>query len=466
MMKQIIRAVLAGLAIWSGFAPAQFWPATFVGVALLFSAISDQPLFTRWYLSFATGLAFFLPLLHWSSTYVGAVPWLILGFGQALIFSIIALPPIKRDLTGVFAFSAAFLLMEIIRMKFPFGGFGWGRVGFTQVEALTYLYPFIGIAGVGFLVAVLSAAIAMRPIFVLIALPIFAINLFVPNETPDSNDEFRVIAVQGGVDDLGLDFNNRAMRVLQRHINATPRNQSADLIIWPENSVDVDPATNSLAQNKLQKLLSELDAPLLAGVVEQSFLGPKNSSLLYNGSADVVARYVKQDLAPFGEYIPLRKVAESISPFAAQVRDFQAGDKWSAFDINGWSFQSFICFEILDDDHIRAGAENMNFLIAQTNNATFGRSAQAAQQLQITQARAAELGKDFAVVSTTGFTAQIDSRGQITERLPQFEPGALEMRIQRQTEDSLTSQIGSQTWVLIAGLVLLLSLRRSYRYNR
>ena len=39
--------------------------------------------------------------------------------------------------------------------------------------------------------------------------------------------------------------------------------------------------------------------------------------------------------------------------------------------LKGKTFQSFICFEVLDDDHVRAGAKDMDFLIAQTNNATF-----------------------------------------------------------------------------------------------
>ena len=467
-MKRFFLASVAGIGIWAGFAPLEFWPAPFLGLLLFFYALIEQRLLVRWYLSFTTGLAFFLPLLHWSSTYVGAVPWLILGIGQALIFSGIAIAPIKRNLMGLLTFSALFLLIEIIRMKFPFGGFGWGRVGFTQVESLTYLYPIIGVAGVGLLVAILSTLMAIRPAFILVGLAFFAMNFPAQSEKNRDSDEptFHIVAVQGGVDDLGLAFNDRAMRILQRHIDATPRNQVADLVLWPENSIDVDPATNKMAADKLKDLMSDLNSPLLAGVVEQDVLGPKNSSLLYSGTAQVVTRYVKQDLAPFGEYIPWRDVAESVSPFAQEVRDFQAGNQWQAFKINNWDFQSFICFEILDDDHIRAGATRMDFLIAQTNNATFGRSAQAAQQLQITQARAAELGKDFAVVSTTGFTAQIDSQGRVLKDLPQFESGALEMRLPKKGEDSLASQINSWFWMFAAGFVLLVSLVGRYRNNR
>ena len=127
--------------------------------------------------------------------------------------------------------------------------------------------------------------------------------------------------------------------------------------------------------------------------------------------------YTKQDLAPFGEYMPLRSIAELVTPEAKRVRDFQAGNKWVLHEIAGEKFASVICFEVLDDDFIANGAKEANFLVAQTNNATFGTSPQALQQLQIVRARAAQFHRDFAVVSTTGFTAHIDAEGNIAEEI-------------------------------------------------
>ena len=153
--------------------------------------------------------------------------------------------------------------------------------------------------------------------------------------------------------------------------------------------------------------------------------GPLNSSILFNADGEILSRYVKQDLAPFGEYIPLRTISEAISKEAIGVRDFTAGKTWIRHQVNGTVFTSVICFEILDDDHIRNGAKGSEFLVAQTNNATFGKSWQSSQQLQITRARAAELRKSFAVVSTTGFTAQISPNGSVVKKLEPLNAGLL-----------------------------------------
>ena len=107
--------------------------------------------------------------------------------------------------------------------------------------------------------------------------------------------------------------------------------------------------------------------------------------------------------------------------------------------------------------------------MAQTNNATFGDSYQAAQQLQITRARAAELSRQFAVVSTTGYTAHIDQNGKVLTVAEQFTPIALEMEI-KAFKDRATTVRGSYYWLGILSVLWLLCVfgqRRSrWVYNR
>lgn len=465
-MSSYFRAFLAGVLIWTGFAPLEFWPGPIIGLAIFFSVLVDKRLINRLVISGVVGLTCFLPMLHWSSTYVGALPWLILASGQSLIFALVGLLPVKKSIDGILIFTASFVLLELLRMKAPFGGFGWGRVGFTQVDSLTNLYPFLGVAGISILVAFFAAFFVVNRKSVIVFIALLLSGLIPITNANITDDSFNIIAVQGGVDELGFSFNDNPMRVLERHIEATPIKHNADLILWPENSVDVDPAKSSTSANKMKQYFNRSSTYLLAGVVEQTAKGPQNSSVLYNSKGVISQRYVKQDLAPFGEFMPLRSLAEKVSSYASQVNDFQPGDRFTPFEIDGWNMQSFICFEILDDDHVRLGAQNMDFLIAQTNNATFGTSSQAAQQLQITRARAAELNKEIAVVSTTGFTAHLDKNGEILQKLKQFEPAALEMQMQGSRGQSWASKVSSGEWLVLTLLMLILSVFRRYRYSR
>lgn len=452
-MVNLLLAVCSGLLLWAGFAPLEFWFAPFIGVALLFHLLCEKNFRQRVFFVLIVGFSFFAPLLHWSSIYVGSSPWLVLVLGESAIFLLIALFSWSKRWESALSFALLFTLIELIRMKFPFGGFGWGRLGFTQIDSLAYLYSFVGVTGISLVVAVSSLlAISIRANLAIL-LPVFAFSFLFANMDDDRNSfqTFQVTAIQGGVDTLGLDFNNRALRVLERHAQATKIIPGTDVYIWPENAADVDPLKNKRANVLIKKVISEIDAPLLIGAVEESSEGPYNSSLLFGSDAELESRYIKQDLAPYGEYMPMRKLAEAISPYARNVNDFVAGDIWKKHFVEGIPFQSLICFEVLDDDHAKNGAMGTAFLVAQTNNATFGRSSEAAQQLQITRARAAETGRNFAVVSTTGFTAHINSHGKIVQLAEQYSPQALTMKIglEEATKVTWAQRLSSGIWALI-----------------
>lgn len=460
----LVIPILAGFFLWTGFAPFEFPLGPYFGIALLFHSLQERKFRTRLLRVSVVGACFFFPLLHWSGSYVGSLPWIALALLQTAIFCLLAILPFRQSSSAALLFASSFTMIEILRMKWPFGGFGWGRVGHTQVDLLTPLYPLIGVAGISFVVAFFSALLVSKQFRVFAFLPIVLLLGFI-EPTQEVSEKVSVVAVQGGVDQLGIDFNQRAFSVLKRHVAASKiEDNNADLVIWPENSSDIDPIRNTGARAQIEEALDFVSSPLLIGAVLQRREGPENASILYDANKKIKSIYIKQDLAPFGEYMPLRRLAERIAPEAKRVRDFQAGKKWISHEIQGHTFKSVICFEVLDDDFLRAGLKSSSFVVAQTNNATFGDSPQARQQLQIIRARAAEFSRDFAVVSTTGYTAEVDSDGKIISRLPQFEPGALAMELELKETRTLASQIQSWAWFGLF-LAILLWTRRSV-FNR
>ena len=251
-LKEISKAVLAGIFLWSGFAPLELWIGPYLGAALLFITLTDQERKKRFFLSFIVGFSFFLPLLSWSGKYVGATPWLALAILESLLFALIALRSFYRDVPSSLAFASLFTFIELIRMKLPFGGFGWGRLGFTQVESLGRIYPTVGVAGITFVVTFFSALIISRSFRVVICFLISMILLaYIPHDLRPSSS-IKIDAVQGGVDSLGLDFNSRALSVLSRHVEETSKiKEPGDLIIWPENSADIDPIRDPEASRQI-----------------------------------------------------------------------------------------------------------------------------------------------------------------------------------------------------------------------
>jgi len=217
--------------------------------------------------------------------------------------------------------------------------------------------------------------------------------------------------VQGNVPELGLEFNARAKEVFNNHVNETNKaliqDKKVDFIVWPENAVDVDPYTNKDVYEKLEAF----EKPLIIGAIVGKGEKILNTSILWGDKTQEI--YVKQHLTPYGEYIPLRSIAKKISPLVSQVKDFSPGNEQKIFTIGQAKIAPVICFELVDDEILSEAARKTNLLVVQTNSATFGKSAESAQQLSMTRVRAIEHSRNVVSVSTTGISAVIDFNGKV-----------------------------------------------------
>jgi len=472
-------AFLYGVLAQFGFAPVEIWIFFPIAIALIIKRIHKKSFKSRAIDGFLFSLGFTLPLLHWSSTYVGIWPWIILGVGQALLIAPFAWVANQRGLVLLITMPSLWVIFEWFRTNYPFGGFGWGRAGFIAVGTpFSQMLSLGGVPLASFTVVFLGVLLYLAFIkfnfrYLPLLLIVFA-NLFIPNAASNVNNVLRVAAVQGSVPDLGLDFNSQRMAVLNNHLELTknwksqanrPANFKPDLFIWPENASDVNPLTE--AKDQINDLVNSLDTPLVVGGVGSSNSRPTNLSIFWEPRSEPTNIYSKRHLAPFGEVMPLRSLAEFVSPLAKNVTDFQAGDRSVIFNVGQSKILPVICFEILDDYLLRSSIKNSNLIIAQTNNATFGKSSESDQQLQITQARAIEFGRSIVLVSTVGNTALVDQKGKVIKLLPKYDPGILygEMNL----SSANTSAYRLSAWVeqgcfsVIVILLLSILRRRFFR---
>ena len=457
-LAAIFFATLASLS----FEPYGIWPLALIGLAGWFTLLTHNGLKHRIYLSCLFGACLLLLNQHWTGVYVGNLPWLILSLSQSLIFIMPAFFVRKGAKYNQYLFALSYVLTELLLRTVPFTGFGWTRLSFTQADSpLAVIYPIGGVALVALVLALVSSARKFRSFVIAALIP--AVCWFIPtnvqNEKPIS-----IALVQGGVVNLGLDFNSKPQEVFKRHLNqsiSSIKPNEVDLIIWPENAVDVDVNTNPQVNDSIENLSTMLNTPILIGAVTKSIDGPKNQSILYNSDKGQI--YTKRYLTPFGEYLPLRSVAEKVSKYSSQITDFKAGEQNTVFDVSGIRFNTLICYELINDSFV-SEARN-DFLVVQTNNATFGDTNQLDQQLNIARVRALESAREIAYVSTTGTTSFISPQGKISSSLDKFKPATLKGEVNvtqgltyRQSFGHLVEPLAM---IVLLGL-LLLRVRRGY----
>ena len=489
-VRRLILTLAGGGLLCLAFPTFDIWVAAPLALALMAWAWTGAGARRGALLGLVAGLAFFLPSLHWSGIYVGALPWVALSSLEALFIALAGALYGWLSRSGrvrPLAFALVWVVAEGLRARLPYGGFPWLKLAFGQADSP--FGPLVALGGapfVGFVLAVSGALLALgltsrgmplgrRLVPAALAVGLGTAGLLVP--LPTDGTAARFVGVQGNVPKAGLDFNAQRRAVLDNHVQATfavadavttGQEPRPDLVVWPENASDIDPVRNADAASLVTETVDALEAPLVVGTLLE---GPgqllSNVSLLYEPGKGIVDRYVKQHPVPFAEYIPNRSFWRKFSKQVDLVgRDFTAGSGSGVFTVPAASGGSVkagiaICFEVAYDDimrdTVRAGA---NVLVVQTNNATFGFTAESPQQLAISRVRAMEFGRSVLHVSTVGQSALITPDGTAHQVTSLFTQAVVRGDLPLRDETTVATRVGeAPEWAAAAALLVLVGTR-------
>ncbi|RBY97463.1 apolipoprotein N-acyltransferase [Blastococcus sp. TF02-8] len=503
-------ALVGGLALFLAF-PGHDLPALAVlAPAALSLAVRGQRARSGLWLGLVLGLAFFVPLLSWTGIYVGPFPWLALAGFEALHTALLgaALAVTSRLPLWPLWAAALWVADEALRSRFVLGGFPWGRLGFSQTEGpLLSLAAYGGVPLVGFAVALMGTLLAAavpalyrawrsadrdRPagerapalrtaalaVAAVLAVPLVGALAGLPlagSSLTAGGPTAAVAVVQGNVPRAGLDFNAQRRAVLDNHVEQTlqladdvaaGREQQPDVVLWPENSSDIDPYRNDDAARRIQQAADAVGAPVLVGAVVE---GPgrfvSNTAIVWSPETGPGETYVKRHPVPLAEYVPARAFFRFFSEKVDLVRrDFAKGTEVGVLDLGGVRLGDLICFEVVYDDLVRDVVDGgAGMLVVQTNNATFGYTDESAQQLAMSRLRAVEFGRTVAVAATSGISAVVAPDGTVVRRSELFTPAVFVEEIAQRDDVTVAQRLGSgPEWVLTTlGVGAVLAVLRS-----
>lgn len=492
-----VTAAVGGLALSAAYAPIDQWYLALVGLFLLF--------LVQWKattgLGFVTGFIFgffsFFPQHMWLGVVGNDAHWLLSIYlslwigavGAATAFVSRRVPP----LIAVAGIVALWVLEEALRGRFPFGGYPWARIVFSQVDGIFATWATI--AGVPFVTAivVMCAAIAAMLIrertlrlvvtsTIAIVIAIVIPQIYSPMRTVEQSITIGV--VQGGTPQTGLGALDVRRAVISNHVRETMelarevsqgRVPPPDLILWPENSSDLNPFVDKAAAQAISAAAASIDTPILVGAVVDSFESPEtevyNMGILWDPATGPGDTYIKNAPVPFGEFIPFRSLlTRFIERYDRVPRDFAHGQEAGIFTINNVILGDLICFEVAVDrvvnEVVNQGAE---VILVQTNNATYADTALPQQQLNIERMRAIEMNRAVVVAATTGISASIGPDGTVVDILNDGEVGSFVYAAPVIQNRTIGSMIGPTLELLISifavSLILGIPLMHRYRHK-
>lgn len=483
---KIALAVVGGLLLSTSGTGFQIWFFTFLAISIWiwFLHREHSPAILQITFIFWLVAAFFtlewLSVLGWDARF--ALSAFVASFWTLWIY-----PWLRYVRNGCNRFINLTLAICITAGEYvlsiaPFGGFNWLRITYLlsdiPLTGITYWFgvwvlTFITVYFISALVTLdIKNSIKFLQVLILLIF-VTATSMAVPDQGSDSVVTYRVVAIQGSVPRSGLDFNAQRQAVFDNHLKQTQitlnqLEQKPNLILWPENAVDVDPFTNKQISEKIVALTSKFDVPLIAGAVVESDQGLLNAAII-SQNGQVFLSYIKRKLVPFGEYLPFRNLlAPVISRFDRLSRDFVPSKNSGVVVISDLKIGLLICYEVAFDQLWKLNADQgaqINLVL--TNNATYSGTNQPLQQLRITQLQAKALRVPILIASTSGISAYIDSDGKIRDLNSQNEPASLiiDMPIMTSKSPSKVISVPMQQAILlvwsiyVTGLIVM-SIRR------
>ncbi len=188
----------------------------------------------------------------------------------------------------------------------------------------------------------------------------------------------------------------------------------ADLVVWGESSVGFDLRRRPDLVAGLATL-ARAHGPLLVNEDARDATGRISKSAVLIGPDGSEARYVKNRLVPFGEYVPLRAALGWLTHVskAAQEDRVPGTGVVLMHTASGVPFGPLICFEStfpdLGREVVRRGAR---VIVYESSTSSFQESWAPPQHAALGAVRAAETGRPVVQAALTGVSAAFDARGR------------------------------------------------------
>lgn len=486
-------ALGAGLLVASSLPPWGVWPLAVAGVALFEVSLGEYPTRRQRLLrGTAFGLGWLAPGMGWMwfLTAPGYVVAALLFAGLHGLAAVIAPAGPWR----VIGRPAAHTLVEVIRLVVPFGGVPLATLAIGQAGG-----PLLGVARVGgvilltWLVFQLGFALAGPSPYVpatvrrrgtrpeyhgaagFAAVVVVLVLAAVAPSGADTGRGLRVAVVQGGGPQGTLAIDTDPREVVERHLAATATigPGTADLIVWPENVIDVPVFAGSAELAEVAAQARRTGAPFAVGITEDvppssdddpgGFL---NAQVVVAADGEVVSRYDKVRRVPFGEYVPMRSVLSALGAPVDQVpRDAVAGTGPAVLDLpDGTRVAVAISWEVFFAGRVRDGVDAGGELVLNpTNGSSYTGTILQSQQIASSRLRAVEAGRWVVQAAPTGFSAFVAPGGTVYERTAVGEQAVISREVTLRDGSTWYQTLGSWPWAVLVAATLGAAIAREQR---
>ena len=371
---------------------------------------------------------------------------------------------LNKNFSSILIFSFIFALIEFIR-SFIFGGFPWNLIAFAWTDYIYFLQvlPFIGTYSFNLLsitffliptVILFNYRKDTKLFFLVFAFLILIINFFYGSLMIKNNEiinktnlNFKIKIISPNINVDRYFENESTEKIILELVNlSSPNISEKTIFIFPEgvlSNIYLEDLKNY--SYIFEEYYSEQHIIIL-GI--NSLEGKKvyNSMVVLDKNLNILAKYNKNKLVPFGEFLPFESLLSkfNLKKITQGYRSFSSDDERDILNINSINFVPLICYEIIYSGKINKTKNDFDLILNISEDGWFGNSVGLSQHFSHSIFRSIEEGKNLIRSANNGTSAFIDAKGQIIKYIKSTEKGVIEVKDFNQTKKTLFSSFGNK----------------------
>jgi apolipoprotein N-acyltransferase len=388
----------------------------------------------------------------------------------------------KNVISSFFIFSFLFGTFEFIR-SFVLTGFPWNLIAFSFSDSI-YFIQVLSIIGTYSFNLVCISLFTVPAIFVLrnsnkeimvcfFFLIVTVSFLIFGNLKKNRFDLIKSVenpyTIRAISSNISLDrfySNKDELKIINELINISdPEKKKPTIFLWPEGII---PDSNVKDMDKYKELfLNNFGHDDLIIIGLNSIESKNNKKLFFNSMAvfdnklQLIHKYNKINLVPFGEFVPFENILGSIGlrSVTNEYQSFSRGDSRKFINLKNdkinLNLLPLICYEIIYSGKLSKN-KNFDYIINISEDGWFGRSIGPKQHFSHSIFRSIENGKYIVRSSNNGISAVINPMGFIEKEVAIGTTGYVNFSESKSIKPTLFLLYGNKIFLILILLYIFL----------
>ena len=475
-----IIPIIVGVSTSYSLPPYSFVFLNFITFPLLFFCLLSNYKKGKWIsfkIGWMFGFGYFISNLYWISNsltfeeiFKPLIPFaliiipLFLGLFYGSVTFFCYFFKLKKNFSSLLIFSFFFSLIEYLR-SFILGGFPWNLIAYSFTDYLPLIQILSSIGTYTFNLLCITLFLIpcviffnykkkKKLFFLFFSILFLVINFFYGSLVIKKYEQFNktnlnfVIKIISPKVDIKRFYRNEAPEetILELIKLSEPDNLENTLFVFPEGVLsniylqDLKNFSYIFAKNFSEQ------HKIILGISSYENSKIFNSLVVLDNNVNILAKYDKNKLVPFGEYLPFENLLRNfgLKKITHGYQSFSSSNERKIIKFDDISFLPLICYEVIYSGNINKNNEDFDFIINISEDGWFGDSVGPYQHFSHSIFRSIEEGKNLIRSANNGISAHIDATGKIISKLKSTEKGFIEIRNILKTKNTFFNSNGNK----------------------